>query len=115
MDLISAEYGWSDSAILDLTLTRMRQIVAAIQRRQYLKSYASRTSLAWQTRTLAQFIALTVPIGESKTHPLYDLASKIDLGVLGSEEEKESQTENLPSYEKMLAFGQAMERGPTPH
>lgn len=113
MDLISSSYGWSDDQILDLTLPRMRQIVAAIQQREYVDQLAHRGTISWQTRTLAQIISLTVPFGKGDKNPLLDLADQIDLlGFADRAEEVEQR--NLPSYEQMLAFGQAMERGPSP-
>lgn len=110
MDLISSEYGWSDDQILDLTLTRMRQITTAIQQRHYLRHRQSRLVTSWQTRTLAQFIALTIPT-EGGKNPVLDFAATLDLdGDMASAEPDEKR---LPSYEQMMAFGQAMERGPS--
>lgn len=110
MDLISSEYGWSDDQILDLTLARLRQITTAIQQRRYLEHRQERLIASWQTRTLAQFVALTIPV-EGKNNPLLDAAATLDIdGDLTLEDTKE---DNLPSYEQMLAFGQAMERGPS--
>ena len=56
-DLISSEYGWSDEKILDLTLARMQQIVAAITVRKSQAIRDRKLEVSWHVRTLASFIA----------------------------------------------------------
>lgn len=57
-DLVQSEYGWTDEYILDnLTLRRLRQVTAAIQRRKYFEERERKATLAWQTRILASFTA----------------------------------------------------------
>lgn len=56
-DLISSEYGWDDSIILDKTLRRIRQILAAILLRHYKKQKDERLLISWQTRSIAMVAA----------------------------------------------------------
>lgn len=58
-DLISSEYGWDDEVILDKTLRRIRQIVAAVALRKQEQERLERLKLSWQTRSLAMVIAAT--------------------------------------------------------
>lgn len=55
--MISKEYGWTDEQIHNLTLRRLRQVTAAIRKRQYADDRRERTMVSWQTRTLAMFVA----------------------------------------------------------
>lgn len=54
---MSAEYGWSDKKILNLTVRRLRQITAAIRKRKFWEDRAAWDRTAWQTRQLASFAA----------------------------------------------------------
>lgn len=54
---MSKEYGWSDDQILDLTVRRFRQIVAAINRRNFLRRREEISLVSWQTRQLATYTA----------------------------------------------------------
>lgn len=56
-DLISTEYGWTDEAIGDLTLLRLRQITASIEMRKWAEFRKVQALTTWQTRTLATFTA----------------------------------------------------------
>lgn len=56
-DLISSEYGWPDTQILELTLARMQQIVAAITIRRSQTVRERKLELSWAVRTVASFIA----------------------------------------------------------
>jgi hypothetical protein len=56
-DLVSTEYGWTDEVIGELTLARFRQILAAIEHRQYARSRMEQGRISWQTRILSSFIA----------------------------------------------------------
>lgn len=78
-DLISSEYGWSDEQILDTPVTRLRQVVAAIYRRQKWALRARGALVEWQTKALASVIAATVPIAQGKKNPLMDYALGLSL------------------------------------
>jgi len=56
-DLISSEYGWDDEVILDKTLRRIRQILAAITLRRKERIRQERLIVSWQTRSLAMVMA----------------------------------------------------------
>lgn len=56
-DLISSEYGWDDEVILDKTLKRIRQILAAITLRRKEEERQQRLIISWQTRSLAMVMA----------------------------------------------------------
>jgi hypothetical protein len=56
-DLISAEYGWTDDQILDLTIARLRQIRDVILERQGEDRRADLTVREVELRTTTQFIA----------------------------------------------------------
>lgn len=55
--MVSAEYGWSDKKINNLTLRRFRQITASINRRKFWEIRRDWDRTAWQTRQLASFTA----------------------------------------------------------
>lgn len=56
-DLISKEYGWTDDQIMELPIRTLRQKIAAINRRLYMKRREDISLVSWQTRQLASFIA----------------------------------------------------------
>jgi hypothetical protein len=56
-DLISSSYGWSDDAIMDLTVGRTRQILAAISERMRNQDIVKRLYIEWQTKTLGFLMA----------------------------------------------------------
>lgn len=66
-DLISSEYGWDDEIILNKTLRRIRQILAAIILRLQRKQKEERLLISWQTRSLAMVMA-------SSANPTEELA-----------------------------------------
>jgi len=68
--MISAEYHWTDEHILDLTLRRVVQILAAIKERHRVIRLERHAVIEWQTKTLASFIANTVPVAKGKTNKL---------------------------------------------
>lgn len=83
LDLISSEYHWVDEQILDLSLTRFRQIFAAIKERKWGEALQRKELSAWQIRTVCEFIACTVPFqgeeGEEVKNPLLHAARFIGL------------------------------------
>lgn len=74
---MSEAYGWTDEEIHNLTLRRFRQITAAISRRKYLEEREQKSLLAWQTRTLASFIAAGYQVGEGEENPGLKAANEL--------------------------------------
>lgn len=106
MDLISSEYGWRDSEILDLSFSRIKQISAAIMLRR-ARERVYRESLAdWQTRTLAGMIAATVPVEKKGgTHPLQDAVSGISIFARADASPSTARPEPLPgSFEAFMGM-----------
>jgi hypothetical protein len=81
MDLISAEYGWTDAQILDRTLARLAQIMAAIQRRQWLADLAHRRLETAKLRTLCGYIAATMQLAEGADNVMLAAAADLSLGT----------------------------------
>lgn len=76
-----------------MSLARTRQIIAQILLRKYEESRQRRWELAWQTRTLAQFISAAAPIeGENA---LLKVADKISLEM---DFEKKAERGNSPHH-----------------
>lgn len=79
-DLIQAEYGWGDAVLLDMPLRRLRQCVAAINERMKLIDERRRRMVEWQTRSLASFIAATIPAGKKgEKNPLLEAAHNLSM------------------------------------
>lgn len=74
---MSSEYGWSDEQILDLSVRRLRQIVAAIRRRQLLRRREEISLFSWQTRQLASFTAAGYMTEKGKGNPALDAALRL--------------------------------------
>lgn len=81
MDLIAGEYGWSDERILGLTLRRLRQIVAAIQRRIWLDDLNHRRIETAKLRAVCTYVAATMQLAEGERNPMLDAATDLDLGT----------------------------------
>jgi hypothetical protein len=75
-DLISSEYGWSDDEILDKTLRRIRQIVAAITLRKLEETRNYRLVISWQTRVLAM---VTAAAGSNPSEDLMKYAANVTI------------------------------------
>jgi hypothetical protein len=69
-DQISAEYGWTDEMILDITVRRLRQILETIKERHRVRKLERDMVTEWQTKTLAGFIANTIPVPKGKSNKL---------------------------------------------
>ncbi len=82
-DLISSEYGWDDDQILDKSLRRLRQIIAAISLRKNQYHREQRLIASWQTRSLAMVMAAA---GSNSNEDLMSFASKL---TIDNEEYKE--------------------------
>lgn len=98
-DLVSCEYGWGDSVILDLTLKRLRQITTAITLRKYLEERKQRSLITWQTQTLSVFIAAASGAGED----FVKQAASVSLDQQDEEEQKKSKEPEPGSYERLMA------------
>lgn len=90
--------------------------------RQYLKRKENRRLISWQTRTLAQYIAVTVEYDSSKgPNPVLEAAGQISLDSLETKEleflkvkskkeeekrekEKKENLDHLPSFEGLQMF-----------
>lgn len=78
MDQVQAEYGWDDDTVLDMRISRLTQIVAAIRYRHYAKFKNERRVTEWQTRMLSAFIAQTVQDDKGRAQLLKE-ANKISI------------------------------------
>jgi hypothetical protein len=94
--LVQSEYHWSDAAVLDLTVARLRQIVDNIKDRR-LTQFKQRAQLVeWQTKNLAQFIAATVG-KEGKA--LQREAQKISLQLDGDDTDAGAVEGDIEDYD----------------
>ncbi|KAI4218497.1 MAG: hypothetical protein L6R40_008772, partial [Gallowayella cf. fulva] len=75
-DLISSEYNWDDEVILNKTLRRIRQIIAAITLRKKQQQREQRLMLSWQTRSLAM---VTAAAGASASEELMTYAANLTI------------------------------------
>ena len=109
-DQISAEYGWSDEEILDLPLARLRQVSATIEFRRDVEDRMERVYLEWHTKTLAQFIAATVPMDKKgQKNPLVEAATALTLFPETIQKAKEPK---VGSYEQLARL---FKEGGGPH
>ena len=93
--------------ILDLTVRRFRQIVAAIRRRHYLKRREDIALLSWQTRQLASFTAGGYMTDGKHGNPALDFAQTLaydEIEKLQIEEAQERAEKNGTSRSDNLAF-----------
>lgn len=111
-DLISAEYGWSDDVILDLTLRRIRQIVSAISQRQFLQRRLTDQQITWMARVVTSFMVATTPTEKAgQLDGLHQAANRLAFGTESVPESEQEET-NEPtrgSYEKFtsMMFGRS--------
>lgn len=90
-DLVSTEYGWTDDVILDLTVRRFRQIVAAIRRRQYLRRREEISLVSWQARQFTSYIAAGYMIDGKKGNPALDAAQVLAYDEIEAAQIEEAQ------------------------
>ena len=76
--MYQTEYGWSDEAVLDLTLRRAVQIKESIEQRRELLKWEQYKLLEWQTQILASMVANTVENDKARK-TLVDYASSLSL------------------------------------
>lgn len=81
MDLISSQYHWSDEQILDRPLSRLTQIIAAIQRRQWLDDLSHRRLQTAKLRTVCAYIASTLQLAEGAENVMLAEAANLSLGT----------------------------------
>lgn len=119
-DLVASEYGWSDKKIGNLPVARLRQIVANIQVRNYVRQRQERLDKSWMTRNITAYIAMgywlakdaeNKPLAAAQELSLDDI--EVDLLKMVKDNPppvKEEEIQN-GSYERfMLAFGQSAQR-----
>lgn len=83
---MQSEYGWRDEEVMETAVCRLRQIVANIESRQKGERQYQQTITEWQTKTLAAFIAASVPMEKKgQKNPLLDEAMRISLTFEGDE------------------------------
>lgn len=76
--MIASEYGWRREEILDTPVCTIRQHLANISARLKAVRIHDHKIAEWQTRTISQFVAATVP-ADSGGKQLAAQASKIHL------------------------------------
>lgn len=113
-DLLSAEYGWTDEYIADRPLIRLRQAVAAIERRKYLDSREENSRFSWLARNLGSLIAGGYMMGEGEENPGMEFASGLAMDEIEKEMLAEIKEEigdtpaedknGIGSYESLLAM-----------
>lgn len=86
--MVSRAYGWTDDQILDLSLIRFRQVLAAIKREEFMRRREAISLMSWQTRQLASFIAAGYMVDPKKGNPALDAAQ-----VLAYDEIEQAQLE----------------------
>lgn len=91
---MSKEYGWTDDQILDLTVRRFRQIVAAIRRRQLFERRERITLNSWMTRQLATFIAGGYMVDGKHGNPALDQARNLAFDDIEKLQLEESDLRN---------------------
>jgi hypothetical protein len=136
-DLISSEYGWDDEVILDKSLRRIRQILAAITYRKLEQQRIRRQELSWQTRSLAMVISastmepnesvmkfaanLTIDneeyaeFGQNEEQPVVKAKSKLKVHANTQDTAVEQNFEaaaNRNSFEMLSMFGMKVEETP---
>ncbi len=89
--------------------------MAAIRERQHYQQWRDEQWLIWQTRTLATFVAATVPVEkEGDASPLLDEAQRI--GLTDSQAQTQKNTTREPgtgSFERFMgSFGNPRRWGP---
>lgn len=91
---------------MDLTVSRLRVIANAITARLDIEVQSRRVLTVWQTRTITQFIAATVPTEKGKKNPLIEAAAKVGEALVPTTAERgraDSSHEPAPgSFERFM-------------
>lgn len=74
---MSKTYGWTDETIMDLTVARLRQVLANIQQDAYMEQRSKMSFETWQTRQIATFIAAGYMTDGKKGNPAVDAAQNL--------------------------------------
>lgn len=106
-DLISSEYGWDDEVILNKTLRRIRQILAAITLRKKERMKQERLMLSWQTRSLAMVIASA---GSNPAEELMKFASNLTIDNEEYEQFNKEQPQKTNSARKLPVHASTQEK-----
>lgn len=102
VDLIQSEYGWTDEVVLEMPICTIRQKVANIEFRLKAQRTRKNTITEWQTRTIAQFIAATVPVEKKgAVNKLAEEASAIRLRIENDEHEADTDR----PYDEIFEMG----------
>lgn len=103
---------------MELPVKRLRQIVAAINRRRYLRRREEINLISWQTRNLASFVAAGYMTEKGKGNPALDTASTLAFDEVEAEQIKESQTKtasgSTPGVPKFDEAGDIIPEFPEP-
>lgn len=99
-DLIQHHYGWTDDIVLDLSIKRTRQILAAIKQREWNEHTREEDMLEWQTKHIGTFLA---NLGRSQKHAnaMHRAVGKIHI----REHRARSSASSVRSTEQALADG----------
>lgn len=119
-DLVSSEYGWSDEQIGNLPVARLRQIVATIQSRKFIKDRQDRINTSWSTRTIASYIAMGYWIEKDSPNPALEMARTLSIDEIerealqfieGNPPEPETKEPTNGSFERlMMTFGNSVQK-----
>lgn len=105
------EYGWTDEQIGDLPVIRLRQIVAAIHMRQFIRTREENARFSWLARALGTLIAAGYQTeGEN---PAIDHAANLSMDEIEAAAMKDATGEGTAravqengegSYEKLMKY-----------
>lgn len=90
-DLVAKEYGWSDDQIMDLPVVRLRQIIAAIHRRQLMERRQAITLNSWMTRQITTFIAAGYMVEKDKPNTALEIAQNLAFDEIEKAQIEESR------------------------
>lgn len=109
MDLIQSEYGLVHDDVLEMPVCTLRQKIANIEDRLKYDRLHTQTIAEWQTRTIAQFIAASVPLEKGQKNPLIPAADKIRLRM---EDESGESPSDVPPEVFIEKGSQVAENAP---
>lgn len=92
-----------------MPICTLRQKIAVIEDRRKQERLYTKTIAEWQTRTLAQFIAATVPTDKGKTNKLAQAAEKIRLRL----EDDEGAADDDTPMDVFIEEGSKVAENPT--
>lgn len=95
--------------ILDLTVRRFRQIVAAIHRRDLLRRREEISLTSWQTRQITTFVAGGYMIDSKKGNPALDMAQTLAFDEIEAAQIEEAKIRSASGG--ALVYGKDEETG----